>query len=96
MSNTTDFETKCEILSDVYVDFKNDELFDDFFSYNDIGLPLAYCIAMGIVEATDKATMMIEETFNMFLSSMSVTDSGFEKLDDILELEGQNDNPPSH
>lgn len=85
MSNTnTDFSSRCNILGDLWVNYKQDDNFGDFIEYNDIGLPLAFCISQGIVEATDMATNYVNETWDLFLEGLDVKDTGFSTLDEIL------------
>lgn len=86
MSETT-FEKKCEILADLWLDYRNDETFQDFIAYNDLGLPLAYCLANGIISSTgisDTAKSFINEGFRLLLDALDLEDEGFEKLEDIL------------
>lgn len=83
----TTFENKCNILSDLWLNFRLDEEFADFIQYNDLGLPLAYAIAEGIVEPTETASAMIEETFSLLLAASDVEDTGFENLNQILGID---------
>ena len=83
---TTEFESRCQILSDLWINYKKDEEFADFIEYNDLGLPLAYAIAEGIVEKTELAENFINETFELLLSALDIEDEGFETLDGILDL----------
>ena len=83
MTETT-FQNKCDILSELWINYKTDQNFEDFISYNDLGLPLAYAIANGIVVATEASVRFIDETFNLLLSSLEVDDKGFDSLDDIF------------
>jgi hypothetical protein len=76
--------TKCEILSDLWLNYKADDEFKDFIVYNDLGLPLAYAIAEGIVEATPIATNFINETFELLVAGLAIEDEGFENLDEML------------
>jgi hypothetical protein len=85
MSETTS-ENKASILSELWMSYRDDENFSDFVSYNDIGLPLAYVIATGIVKPTEMADRFINETFELLLASLEVEDEGFEDLDDIFIL----------
>ena len=84
---TTSFENKTIILSDLWLNYRNDEDFVDFVSYNDLGLPLAYAISEGIVDSTETASNFINETFDLFLAGVGVDDTGFESLDDVLMAE---------
>ena len=48
MSDTgTAYEAQCDILADLWVEYKSEPEFKDFVEYNDLGLPLAYSIANG-------------------------------------------------
>lgn len=89
-TSPTPFSTKCEILSDLWLNYKADTEFKDFIEYNDLGLPLAYSIAEGIVEATPIATRFIEETFELLLAGLAIEDEGFENLDEMLGLAEEN------
>lgn len=84
----TSLETKCEILADIWLNFRNDEEFIDFVTYNDLGLPLAYAISSGVVAITDKAQSFIEETFTLLLASLGIEeDMGYETFGDILDID---------
>ena len=83
---TTPYSSKCEILAELWLSYRSDENFQDFTEYNDLGLPLAYAIANNIVKSTDMAQRFVEETFDLLLAGIKVEDTGFESLDQILEL----------
>jgi len=85
---TTPYSSQCDILAELWVDYKNDPEFEDFISYNDIGLPLAYAISTGIVSSTPLAQGFITETFDLFITGLEIEDTGFENLEDILTLTG--------
>ena len=80
----TTYSNQCLILADLWLNFREDDEFKDFVRYNDIGLPLAYAIANGIVESTELAERFITETFELLLGGLGMEDTGFELLDDIL------------
>lgn len=84
---STPFSNKCDILGDLWIDYKGDPKFQDFIQYNDLGLPLAYAISSGIVETSPIAEGFIVETFDLFLEALGVEDTGFETLDDIMVLD---------
>lgn len=83
-NTSTPFSSRCEILGDLWIGYKNDSELFDFFDYNDLGLPLAYALATEIVAPTPKAEMFVNETFELFLSSFDLKDEGYDSLDDIL------------
>ena len=87
MSETT-LENKAVILSELWLGYKNDQNFEDFFAYNDLGLPLAYAISNGIVKATDTSNRFINETFSLLLASLEIEDEGYDGLDDIFLMAG--------
>jgi predicted RNA-binding protein associated with RNAse of E/G family len=78
--NTPD---KTGALASLWLEFKQDKDFADFIKYNDIGLPMAYYVAEGLVtELTPLGEQYILETFELFLSLINVTE---EEIDDLLE-----------
>jgi len=81
----TTFENKCQILAEIWLDYRDDEDFEDFIAYNDLGLPLAYAIVEGIVESTDMAERFIDESFSILLSGLEIEDTGFLDLDEIFD-----------
>ena len=87
MSITTQ-ESKADILSELWLGYKNDQNFEDFFSYNDLGLPLAYAISNGIVKPTELSNKFIDETFTLLLASLEIEDEGYDGLDDIFLMAG--------
>jgi hypothetical protein len=83
MAQTT-YSSKCEILAELWTDYRDDEEFADFIDYNDLGLPLAYAIANGIVESNDIAEGFVQESFRLLILGLEIEDTGFENLSDIL------------
>lgn len=85
MSNTnTAFSDKCNILSDLWLNYKDDPEFEDFIEYNDIGLPLAFCITHEIVAPTEIAKGYINEAFDLLLEALRAEDTGYTSLDELL------------
>jgi hypothetical protein len=80
----TPFKIKCEILAEMFVSDKDDEDLQDLFAYGDLGFPLAYCIANGIVKKTKKAKKLIEEVFDLTISSFGLEDEGFTDYEDLM------------
>lgn len=86
MADTTDLSIQAEILADLWMDYRDDEGFTDFVEYNDLGLPLAYAVANGIVEMNQLVERYIQETFSMLLSILKIKDTGFESLNDLFDV----------
>lgn len=83
----TTFANKVNILADLWLNYRDDENFSDFIEYNDLGLPLAYSYANGILtEITGKAEMMIDEAFDLLLSGLKLEDVeyGYSSLDELF------------
>ena len=80
----TTFENKAGILSDLWMNYRQDKQFEDFVSYNDIGLPLAFLIDEDLVKPKPLGKSMVEETFDLLLGALEIEDEGFESLDDLL------------
>lgn len=83
----TPFDTKCDILAEFWIAYKNDDQYQDFMMYNDLGLPLAYVLSVGIVKETPKARGFVEETFDVLLEGMGLKDEGYTSLDDLIMLQ---------
>lgn len=81
------FENKVSILAELWINYRNDQNFEDFIAYNDLGLPLAYLLNEDVVAQTPRATMFIEETFELLLAGLELKDTGFTNLDEMLEAE---------
>ena len=84
-TSPTPFLTKTYILGELWLNYRNDPEFKDFIEYNDLGLPLAYAMAEGIVEKTDLASNFINEAYDILLSALGVEDTGFDTLNDLLD-----------
>lgn len=82
----TDFEMRCEILGDLWINYRSDEDFQSFIEYNDIGLPLAYLLSAKVVKTVDDmAVAFIDETFDLLLASLELEeDIGFTSLEELL------------
>lgn len=80
----TNFSSKCSILGQIWEDHREDKEFVDFVEYNDIGLPLAYLNSEGLAMPTSDGMRYIEETFDLFLSSLNVEDTGFNDLNEVM------------
>lgn len=82
-------ENKVSILSELWMNFRDDSSFKDFIEYNDLGLPLAYIILNDLADMNDKTGMYIEETYNLFVAALDIEDKEWESLDQMLEAASQ-------
>lgn len=81
----TPFSTRCEILGDLWMNYRDDEQFEDFIAYNDLGLPLAYAVSRNMAKPNTVTEDMVNESFNILLAGLEIQeDTGFESLDDLL------------
>lgn len=76
-----EFETKCLILSDLWINYKEDEALEDFVTYNDLGLPLAYFINTDLVKPNEEAFPYIDETYDLLVEAL-----GLDKNDEFSSL----------
>ena len=81
----TDFFNKCKILGELWANYRDEEKFEEFMEYNDMGLPMSYFIANELVKPTELAERYVNETFDILLGILEVKqDTGFEDLDELL------------
>jgi hypothetical protein len=84
-SQQTPLSKRAEILGELWVKHKNNLEFQDFISYNDLGLPLAYSLSTEIIKATPKVEMFINETWDILMSALDHNDIGWNSLDELLD-----------
>jgi hypothetical protein len=83
---TNHFFRKCEILGDLWLNYRNDKEFEDFIEYNDLGLPLAYAFANEIAKETEIAEKYVNESYDLLAESLGVSDTEvFDSLEDMLD-----------
>ena len=84
-SKSTPFEVQCNILADLWMNYRGDMDFEDFLEYHDVGLPAAWLISEELCNPGDRLKAMIDETFMLLLKALEIeSDTGFESLDDLL------------
>jgi hypothetical protein len=93
-----DYADKTGILGQLWIDYRDDEDFSVFMEYNDIGLPLSYVVAEGLVpELTQLGEDYVDETIEMMFKLLGITVDEVEmldkiNLDSVLELAHQKKN----
>jgi hypothetical protein len=85
----TTAENKLKILSEIWLDYRDDDSFAEFVDYNDIGLPLSYFIYTEIVSPSPRADMYISETFDLLLASLGLEDDNFNSFEEMLNRAAQ-------
>lgn len=87
----TPFSNKCDILSQLWLFYREDasknEAWQQFFDYNDVGLPMAYGLAEKLVAPGDDGEVerMIDETWVMLCTYIDVDfDGEYETIDDLF------------
>ena len=79
-----DNRTKAEILVQFTQDSFNDENYDEFFDYNDLGIPLSIAIIQDMVILTDSGEALLEETWIELCSLFEADPNGeYETIDDL-------------
>ena len=83
----TSDEVKIAILADLWMNYRDDEQFEDFCQYNDIGLPLAYFINSGLVTPLQLAAQYVAETFDLLCASLNIPlDGDYDNLNAMFML----------
>lgn len=90
MAETT-LERKVAILADLWMVYRDEEEWQDFIEFSDLGLPLAFMVDNNIVPMrgilNTSAEELIHDTFTLLLKSVEINeDTGFDSLDDVLGL----------
>jgi hypothetical protein len=81
----TDFSDVCNILGELFSQYKEDKDFKDFIEFNDLGLPLAYLTRENLAVPSDDGARYIMETWEIFLHGLKLEDTGFTDLDSVLD-----------
>ena len=80
-----DNRTKAEILVQFTQDHFNSGEYDDFFDYNDLGIPMSIAITQDMVILTDAGEQLLEETWiELCLLFNADPNSEYESIDDLM------------
>lgn len=82
-----ELKTKAQIILEFVQAKAEEEIFDDFFSYNDLGIPLSVAVSNDLCELTAKGIDTLEETYLLLLTELGVDDMNkeYNDLDEILD-----------
>ena len=79
-----DNRTKAEILVQFTQDEFNSGEYDEFFDYNDLGIPLSIAITQDMVILTDAGEQLLEETWTELCLLFEADPNGeYESIDDL-------------
>jgi hypothetical protein len=79
-----DNRTKAEILVQFTQDEFNSGEYDEFFDYNDLGIPMSIAITQDMVILTDAGEQLLEETWKeLCLLFNANPDDEYESIDDL-------------
>lgn len=67
------------------MNYRHDPDFADFVEYNDLGLPIAHCVAQGLVTATPQGELYVDETYELLLEALGKSDGEYGSLEDLLD-----------
>ena len=85
--NSMDNESKAEILLEFTQDNFNDEVYEEFFDYNDLGIPIAIALTQEMVVLTNKGEELIEETWKELCELFGADPNGhYENIDDVTSF----------
>ena len=80
-----DNRTKAEILVQFTQDHFNSDEYDEFFDYNDLGIPMSIAITQDMVILTDAGEQLLEETWIELCLLFNADPNGeYESIDDLM------------
>jgi hypothetical protein len=67
------------------LNYKDEEDFEDFVAYNDIGLPLAFMIVEDIVLSTTVAEVYVNEAWELLCAALMIdSKEDYDSLEDMF------------
>ena len=78
--------TKCEFIEQFAKMSIEAEVYQDFITYNDLGIPLAVCVVAELVDVKDEAKEIIDETFLLMCELLEVDPNvEYADFDDFMD-----------
>ena len=94
-TSAVSFQSKCSILAEFSLKYKDDSRFAKLIRDNDLGFPYAFGVASGHFEPSSVVALYIEDTWNMLLLELLpqpefgfVEEPQVSTLDQLVELAG--------
>ena len=78
---------KAEIIFEFTNEYASDEAFEDFFSYNDLGVPMAIMIVNDLVILNEGGVQVLDETWKSLCENLNDADAeyDYESLNELIE-----------
>ncbi len=87
LSNTP-FDTQCEIITELWLNYRNEPDVVPLIEYFDMGFPLAYAYHEGLIKLESIGEVMIAQCWEGVLEAFGhEQDTGFETLSDLTNDE---------
>lgn len=84
--NKMEIIEKAHIIIQFTEEFRGVEKYDEFFEYNDMGVPLSIALANDFIILTDGGRKIIEETFEDICWQFEADPNGeYENLEDLID-----------
>jgi len=84
--NIVDTKVMSEIITDFVQMFGNLEgIHEEFFEYNDLGIPLAIAHEADLCSITPQGIEVLTETYKELIKTLKAPEGNYESLADILE-----------
>lgn len=80
-----DYKGMAKVLSEFISDEFENEDFDEFFSYNDLGIPLSVCVNQDICTLNDEGQKILEETYNYLCDLLAVERKIYDSYSDLRD-----------
>ena len=80
-----DSKVKAEIITDFTKMFAGLDIYNEFFEYNDLGVPLAIALEANLCVLTDEGIEVIDETYLEALKVLGAPEGNYSSLDEIIE-----------
>ncbi|MFZ9242597.1 MAG: hypothetical protein ACO295_05235 [Sediminibacterium sp.] len=84
-----DIKTKSSLITEFLVENDGEEEFEEFFQFNNIGIPLAVSITNNLVEKlTPEGERYIEETWGFLCATLDIDPDGqYNGIEDIIDFD---------
>jgi hypothetical protein len=79
---------KAEIIFDFINDYRGEDAYGNFFSFNDLGVPMAVMIVNDLIILTDEGLEVLNETWKSLCENLNDADPNYEYagLDELIAI----------